>query len=284
MTARIIEVSDVDYYADNVGLDVPTLSYSVAKTILMDSPERARLEHPKLGAKRREPSTAMDLGNVIDSLLLCNGQGLCVIDAADYRNKDAQADRDAAREKREIPVLLKIYEKCKLAVAAYKAKIEALGISLDGKSQVTILWTEETSLGPVWCKGKLDHLRLNYNQILDLKSTAGRASTAQVAKNIFERGYDIQQAAYTSAVERVYPRLIGRTEFLWITVEVDEPYPVSVVRPDGALKELGRRRWRRSCEVWARCLKENSWPSYSSRIETVSAPPWALKEEMIPLD
>ena len=68
MTASILNVSESEYRADP--LSVPSLSASIAKVLIMESPAHAYDIHPKLGNRARKPSAAMDEGTLIHTLLL----------------------------------------------------------------------------------------------------------------------------------------------------------------------------------------------------------------------
>jgi len=279
MTARILEVSDADYYADRLpGVPGPTLSASIAGKLVTESPLVAHHHHPRLGGYRWEGNAATETGNIMHALLLENASGIVVIDHDDYRSKQAREDRDAATAQGLRPVIRAKLAPLMSAAEAIRHRLrDTFGIVLDGRSEVAITWRELTDAGPVDCRGKLDHLR--GPTIYDLKTTSGSVAIEPVSRRICESAYDVQAAAYTSAVEQLDPSLRGRVSFVFIFAQLEPPYVVTPVQLSGLFLELGYRRWRRACETWARCLKTNRWPGPVERVETVEAPTWALAKE-----
>ena len=71
MTARILNCSPGDYYRDPCA--VPSLSQSIAHTLVTQSPLHAWSEHPRLGNQRKPASKAMDVGSLIHKLVLGKG-------------------------------------------------------------------------------------------------------------------------------------------------------------------------------------------------------------------
>ncbi len=95
-----------------------------------------------------------------------------------------------------------------------------------------------------------------------------------------EYGYDVQRAAYTSALRTIKPELAGREDFVFLFCEIEEPFCVTPVRPDGQFRDLGQRRWERAVQTWRDCLRFDNWPGYSDRIIDVAPMPWALAREL----
>jgi hypothetical protein len=275
-SARLLDISETDYHADPC--DTPSLSSSVAKTIITRSAYHAWREHPKLGGVKREASKAMDVGSLIHSLVLDGGVGLQVIDASDYRTKAAQEARTAAHEAGLVPVLRNALEAAQEAAQRITSRLADRGINLDGRSGAVITWDEPSSLGPVRCRAMLDHLWPA--SFLELK-TISTADVETCQRQAYSLGYDIQMAAYTSAVEALGAPP-GRLDPLIAFAEADEPNCVSVFRLNESLAELGRRRWRRAVETWAECLQSGVWPEYQARrqIGYLHAPAWAMHREM----
>jgi hypothetical protein len=92
--ARLLDCSKEQYHADPT--EVPSLSYSVAKILLTESPMHAYYYHPRLGGHVREQTKAMGKGQVIHKLLLGIGADIVVVRADNFRTKAAQELRDAA--------------------------------------------------------------------------------------------------------------------------------------------------------------------------------------------
>jgi hypothetical protein len=284
MAARILDCSLADYLGDNV-TDGLTLNASIANILLTQSPLHAHAAHPKLGGGTgEEASPEQDLGSLLHRLLLGAGPEVVEVPHDDWRTKAAKEAREEARSRGALPVL-----EHKLAQADYVARmlsgrLRERGILLDGDSEVKVTWEEPIPQGPaepwgtdVACRGMIDHLGRDRSLILDLK-TGATANPAVIARQVLDRGWHVQAAAYTSAVEKLHPELVGRVECLFLCCEVKAPFAVSVCRLGNALTQLGSLQWQRACRIWAECVSLDRWPAYSDEIVTLEAPAWAVQQ------
>lgn len=282
MSVQVLQVSDAEYFADAFG-EVPSLSQSLAHTLLTLSPAHAYIEHPRLGKPKdlvQEPDTrAVMLGNVMHKLILGEGSKIEIVEAEDWRTKDARAFRDAATAAGHIPILNADYCAALEAAEFIGQKLRALGVDLVGRSEVKYSWDEKGEHGSVKCRGMMDHVIENSGVIYDLKKIRS-AHPRICAKHMVEYGYDIQWAAYTSALAKLRPELAGRIEMYFLFVEFEPPYAVLMAQPDGMMRELGEMRWSRAVALWERCLTNNHWPEYSDRVVQLSPPTWILNEEI----
>lgn len=277
--ADILDVSEAEYRNDQIGFDGLSLNYSIGKVLVTESPLHARHQHPRLDGQRWDPTPESDAGLVFHSLLLEGGAGLEIIDASDWRTNAAKTARDEARSAHRIPVLRGKVEETKVAVEIIRSRMVDMGLDLDGKSELPVTWTESSALGPVRCRAKLDHVIERRGRIIDIKTTGGSVSPEECARRIYDSGYDIQYAANTSWLEKYRPELVGRTQFIFVFCERSAPYAVTPVELDGQFKHLGRQRWKRAVETWARCLKENSWPGHVTKVTSVQPMPWVFARE-----
>lgn len=255
--------------------DVPMLSPSTADLIIGKSPLHAW--HHKWGGEEPEYTEATDIGTIAHSLIL-GGADIVPVEADSWRTNAAKAQRDAARAEGKLPILVSKLEEVKDLVDHVSAYFLEHEISLAGAREATVIWKERNL--DVWCKGKLDHWLAP--GILDLKFVAN-AHPAACGKSAINYGYDIQAAAYTSAVETIFPELAGRVRFLFVFVETAAPYAITVGRPGGVMRALGQAKWLRACETWKRCLAEygtaKPWPGYAEGVVELDAPKWAIDNE-----
>ncbi len=277
--AQILHVSEADYRNDRIGFDSISLNYSIAKVLVTESPLHAKHLHPRLDGQPWTPTPESDEGLVFHSLLLEGGSGLSIIDADDWRTKAAKEARDAARAAHLVPVLAGKIDETKRAVEIIRSRMLDLGLELDGQSELPVAWTEKSAHGPVLCRGKIDHVSTRIGRILDIKTTGWPVSPENCARHIYDGGYDIQFAANTSWLEKFVPDLVGRTKFVFVFCERNPPYAVTPVELDGQFKHLGRQRWQRAVERWAKCLRDKSWPAYVSKVTTVEPLPWVFSKE-----
>lgn len=284
MKAQILhDVDPAKYHADDLGVDRPTLSASIAHVLETCSPLHAHAKHPRLGGLVREPKDWHDHGSLSHRLLLGRGAEVEVVEAPDWRTKAAREARDAAREAGKIPVLEADYLAAEATSEELRARFADRGVELDGESEVVALWEEPSDQGgPVACRGMLDHLKAGGGKavIYDLKSCRSAHPDA-CRRSADSYGYAIQEAAYRSALELAMPHMTGRVDFVFVFYELEPPYAVTPVRLAGAFRELGERRWRRAVGTWARCLREGRWPGYADDgVVSLEPPPWALNRDL----
>jgi hypothetical protein len=145
------------------------------------------------------------------------------------------------------------------------------------RTEVALEWGYESDAGDVTCRSMLDHVSADWTTVDDLK-TCESAHPRDVERSFLKYGYDIQHAAYVHAAEALKPELAGRVKMRFVFVETEPPFGVSIVVPDGAMREYGNRRWHRAATVWAGCTIANKWPDYEGE-QTVTVPAWALAQE-----
>lgn len=276
MTARLLELSSADYFADKVEKS-PTLSYSTAATLITQSPMHAHLEHPRLGGRAREQTASMATGTIIHALLLEDDPSKVIRELPfdDFRKKAAQDQRDEAIAAGVTPLTTQRYAELSGAAAAIRGRLAKLGVALTGKREVGVAWSE----GGVLCRGRLDHLEPTTGQIDELKTTTVAPPEA-IMRRIVDRGYDIQFAAYSSAVSKLLPELAGRVKFRFLFCETEPPYAVTPIVFGGMFREFGNRRWGRAVRSWARCLREGHWPGYAEESLSLEPLPWQFEREM----
>jgi len=281
LQARILDVTPEQYHADPCL--TPSLSASIAKILAEKSPAHARIAHPRLGAQVPHASTpAMDAGSVIHRLVLGKGGDFEALDFPDYRTKAAQQARDAARAAGLTPMLA--HEVAELTDAAkhITAQLTSIGFRIfPERSEVAAEWQERVHASDalVQCRCMFDQVDLDTGLILDLKKTVS-ASPVEIQRNITRYGYDVQHAAYTSAMRTLRPGLAGHEEFIFLFVEIEEPYAVTPVKLTGDFRALGDSRWSRAVRTWYECLQSNDWPAYTRGVIEIEPTPWAMAAGM----
>lgn len=116
-------LSAAEYHADRLG-DVPSLSRSIAHTLITASPKHAAAEHPRLiGTAVRKSSKAMDLGSLVHCLLLGGEEQIVIVHHGDFRTNAAKAVRDDAYARGLTPILEPDLEEGLAAVEILKPEI-----------------------------------------------------------------------------------------------------------------------------------------------------------------
>jgi len=264
------EISAAEYHADPVV--EPSLSSSIARTLLAYSPHHAWWEQPRLHpGLEREEKEIFDLGTVAHAYILQGESDFTIIDAKDYRTKDAQGARDAARLEGKTPILAHRWQDVQDMAHAVELQLgafEDLPIPFTGgKAEQTLVWRE----GNIWCRARLDWLHMDYRTIDDLKSTAMSANPDLWGRALWNAGHDVQDAFYRRGVKAVFG---VDASFRFIVVENTQPFELSVISLDPAGQELAERKVKRAIGLWEACLETGRWPGYPRRTCYVDVPPW----------
>lgn len=273
IAAGFHQLTAAEYHGDPA--PEPSLSNSIAQMLLDRSPYHAWRAHPRLGGQAEEESIRrLDLGSVAHALLLGEGRTIQVIEADDYRGKDAKADRDKARAAGLLPVLRPDLTKAEAMVAVARKAIEGepeiaeLFQPDGGKSEMVGLWQEEDD---TWCRMLLD--RTNLRVTLDYKSCPN-AAPPNVARNLYGNGYHIQDAWYRRGLDALDLDGRGRRKFYFLFQEIEEPFACSFHEIDATGRAMGDRLIERALAVWRECRKADRWPSYPPGIHRAEMPPW----------
>lgn len=256
------------YYADKLpDGGGPSLSSSIAKILLEETPEQARLAHPRLRTfleTRDDSSDAKDAGSLTHRLVLGKGSSLTVVDAEDWRTKVAKEARVAARAEGKIPVLIGVYDAALLSSRRILERLRDRGVILDGESEVVFQWTETALDGTkVRCRAAMDHVKFSPGRVtcIDLK-TVESARPDQCYWHVGDYDHDVQFAAYESALTKTFPT--AEQDFIFAFVEREPPNIATIAELTEKAKAFGRMRWQIAVDRWADCLKTNTWRAYYS--------------------
>ncbi len=251
----------------------PSLSNSVAKALLTKTPRHAWCAHPRLNpAFAAEESEKFDLGKAGHSLMLHDPNTFEIIDAADWRTKEAKAKRDDARNSGKIPLLKEQWDRVEMMVRSGRRQLEAHKEASDaftnGKPEMTMIWKE----GDIWCRARLDWLPNSGDLFDDYKTTAASADPDQWQRLLFNLGYDMQAAFYCRGLKAL--GISKKPTFRYIVQEVDEPFALCVMALAPSAMDLADHKVARALEIWRSCLKANQWPGYPDQTCYVEAPAW----------
>jgi hypothetical protein len=267
----------------------PSLSASVAKVLLDESPAHAWAAHPRLNPEPQEESgsSRMDFGTIVHALVLGRGRQIVVVYADNWTTKAAKAARDDARAAGKTPVLVKDFERAKLCAAAAVAHVRSVEGCENvfepdhGQSEVAMVWQDEA--GP-WCRSMVDWLPNDRRVLWDIKTTALSANPAHAGKLIANMGYDLAAGFYERGLIHLEPEMAGRVTFRWVMVEVTPPFACSIVQIDATGLTIGRRKTSAAIDAWRRCREADAWPAYPARICVAEYPQFAenrwLEREM----
>ena len=256
---------------------VPSLSCSIAKKLLKQSPMHAHYAHPRLGAGGDfTPSAAMDDGTILHTMLLGKGGDIAAIQADDFRTKAAKEARDEARAAGKTPVLAHKLDALRANADAARRQIEAhpdaRALFGPGAPEQAMIWEENG----VWFRSLVDFMQSDRRKpLLDLKTTGLSAAPGEWERRLVSE-YALQDAFYA----RGFRALTGITPppMQFIILETDAPYGVSVMAAAPTLRAVAEAQVERAIGIWRQCMTTGEWPGYPPFIAHVEAPSWLLSQ------
>jgi exodeoxyribonuclease VIII len=141
-----------------------------------------------------------------------------------------------------------------------------------GKAEETFYFTEPESGAPV--KIRTDFISESTNYIVDLKTTKD-ASPLAFGKSAYDYWYHTQAALYLDGLSFNNVRPDG---FLFIAVESSAPYEVALYYADDEAIQLGRQTYMPLLKLFQECQQSGNWPGYSSEVQQLQLPNWALNK------
>jgi hypothetical protein len=259
------------YHADPV--PGGSLSSTGARKLLPPScPAKFRyeLDHP------RQSTAEMELGTAAHKIILGTGPEFVVVNEKNWRKQAAQDAAEEARAAGKVPLLIaerRQVDDMADALMAHPVARDVFSAQNGGRPEQS-LFCQDPETG-VWCRVRLDWMpSVNAPRpvIVDYK-TSRSANPAAFGKTAANYGYDLQAAFY----EMVFGWVTGvKAGFAFVVQETEPPYLVSICELDRDSMQEGRDRARLALEIYRDCKADDLWPGYSSEIELVRLPSWAL--------
>lgn len=275
------DIPDAEYHADCVGPS-PSLSSSVAKTIIGQSPRHAWAAHPRLNKalldEIESPTPAMDAGTAAHKVILGKGREIKEIVADDFKTKAAREARDAARAAGMVPILSHRMAGVRLQREAFFDQIQGTDIAdlfNDGVGEVTGVWQD---LEDTWCRMRIDWLPDKardggHIDVVDVKTTAGSAAPEDWQRQAFDMGYDIQDAFYQRGIREIIPGVRSVTMH-FVVLEQNAPHGLSIFRFGGQAYAEAEACVDMAVGLWSTCLTQDKWPGYQSQATFIDPPKW----------
>ncbi len=249
------------YHADPV--PAGSLSCSGAKLLLPPSCP-AKFRHQQLhGQEHRQ---VFDFGTAAHTMILGNGPALTIIEADSWRTTDARDEAATARAAGATPLLRKEHDELKALTAAVHADPVAAALLETGTAEQSLFWIDE--LTGTWLRGRLDWNRPGL--IVDFKTTTS-CDTDSLERAIHTYGYHQQAAMYVDGAKAAM-HLDEDPAFVFLFAEKTPPYLVRAVELTAVALRIGRDRNREAIDLYTHCKATDTWPGYSSDIDTVSVP------------
>jgi hypothetical protein len=265
-------VAPADYHAD-CAIE-PSLSSSLAKVLVAQTPKHAWLQHPRLNPKfKPEDDDKFALGSAVHDYLAGGAARIKIVTGfKDWKKDAAQEQRAAARAAGLIPLLTHQFEQVIDIAAVAKETAVKEGISLG--MQECVLIAEDKG---AWLRAMMDSFAPPW--INDWKiSKINLANDAALARHMVDMGYDMRAAFYIHVAELVFPDLAGRINFRWLFLEEDEPFGLRIIEADATMREMGRRKMQYAIDIWRECLGNGRWPHFENLPRRLAYPDWKERE------
>lgn len=251
----------------------PSINSGTAHALLTQSPQHARMQHPRLNPEgTRDNSSRLDLGTIAHAMLLERDESrVVVIEADDWRTKDAKTKRDEARAASLLPILAKDFDGAKAMLTEARLSIADSQFHDDftnGVAEETLIWEKDG----IWHRSRPDMHSKDWRILFDYK-TSHSAHPAAFMKAIVQQGYDLQAELAMQGAELLAK--VRNATFVFIVQEIEEPYAVSFVTLSPAWQDLAARKLRMARSIWKGCLRKNRWPGYTTDLAYLDPPAYA---------
>lgn len=264
----------------------PSLSAGFAWTMLEGSPLHAWSGSARLNPFfERKDKVEFDIGSVAHELLLGKGKGAFVIEASDYRSKDAKEQRDEARAMGYVPILREQYDRVEAMMEAAKYQLAAHGVGnpfergrAANTNELTLIWRKDGVYNRIMVDCIDEPARVAY----DYKTAGEYAHAEPWCQRSMGYGIDLRAAHYLEGLNELMP---GRPwTYRFIVQEKASPHCLSVIELSAATIALGQRKLDRARTMFRHCLDANTWPGLSRGIAVVEPrsyheADWMAREE-----
>lgn len=152
-------------------------------------------------------------------------------------------------------------------------------LALPGKSEVSMFWELQTEDGRNrQCKGRADRIAQvgNGEVIIDLKTTSGPVSPAELERTVARFGYHRQAAWYCDGYERIAGKpCLG---FYFIFISTSAPYLVTAGKMGDEAQAIGWGDCLKAEKILHECEKSGKWPGYADQLVEFDVPAWIYKQ------
>jgi hypothetical protein len=293
LPAGVHSIAADAYHADPA--PVPSLSSSIARVLLNQSPRHAWHASPRLNPDW-EPTErkTFDIGRAAHRLVLGAGSDFEVIPSdllaanGAASTKEAKAFIEDCRARGVTPLKEAEADAVQLMAAAVTDRLDAMRIKLDpARSELAAL----AQVDGIWCRAMVDNAPADPRlPLYDFKTTTD-ASPEAVVRAVEAYGYDVQAAHYLDTWQAATGE---RRRFRFVFVEKEAPHEVSVVELHDAQDDpadwmaTARSKAREARRIWGECLAADEWPGYPARVAVIGARSfhnqrWADRETGMPV-
>lgn len=251
----------------------PSLSSTLARLLLNQSPLHAWTAHPKLNPNwQPEEKKTFDMGRAAHTAVLGVGEPyvaypteiLASNGAASTKaaKEWAQAQRDAGRT----PLKAEDVDAIGRMVDRVRDRLHEAQILLDtDRSEISAF----ADIAGCICRAMIDNAPEDPSlPLYDFKTTTD-ASPHHCTRAVMNYGYDVQAAHYLET----WKAATGEDrKFRFIFQEKTEPFEVCVVELGSDTLTMARKKIARAREIWRHCVESDHWPGYPAGVHLVDLP------------
>lgn len=269
--AGVYEMPDAEYHADPA--PEPSLSSTLGRTLLAQSPLHAWTAHPRLNPNF-EPvqKKTFDIGRAAHRVVLGAGADYAVypddiLGANGAVSTKAAKEWDAEQRENGITPIKREQEDALRAMESQvhqALEINRIYISPDDSERVAL-----AEIGGVWCRAMIDNAPPDPKAPLYDFKTCENADPSACERAVMNYGYDFQAAHYLEVWEAATGE---RRPFRFIFQEKSAPHAVTIIELSPDTLAMARKRTARAREIWRNCVRSGHWPSYPPGVHVVDLP------------
>lgn len=271
------DFDEAAYFADPC--PSPSLTQSIAKILIDQSPAHARRAHPRLtpGVVEAEPYVrAKAIGNAAHKIMTGRGRELAIGKFDSFKTGAAREFRDEQQAAGKLVILAEDNETAHKMVFAAQGQIKGLGLlhAFDAihhpkNGEVVIA----AKIEDVWLRSLVDWMH-SPTELWDYKTTGSSVAPHAVPALMASAGWPIQAAMQERILDAIDPDNAGRRTFYFVAQENYEPYALTVHRMTEGTMTMGRKMLTHAESIWRACMQHGHWPLYPPIIHTPEYPGW----------
>lgn len=265
------DLSEAEYHEDPG--EVPSLSSTLARLLISQSPLHAWTAHPKLNPDW-EPveKKTFDIGRAAHRAVLGRGADYQEI-PADLLGVNGAASTKAAKEWIEdarangiTPLKGDEMEQVSEMARIAAERMESNKIYLyPDDSEVVVL----AEIDGVVCRAMIDNAPPDPSTPLYDFKTCVDASPDACIRAVMNYGYDVQAKHYLEC----WKAATGEDRlFRFIFQEKTAPHEICVLELGSDTLMMASKKTRRAREIWGNCIRSNYWPGYPNGVQRVEMP------------
>lgn len=269
----IYRISADEYHADPCVK--PSLSSSLAKVLLAQSPIHAWTESPRLNPDfEPKDSATFSIGRAAHRAILGAGGDYVEI-PPDYLASNGAASTKAAKDfiqqaGEEGMTALKsdVIEQIEFMRRKAETRLKENGINIDcDRSELSAF----AQINDCWVRAMFDNVPIDQSlPIYDLK-TCENATPDACMRAIMNYGYDVQDAHYRS----VWRAATGEDRGLvFIFQEKKAPAEICIIELSNEDREIADQKISRARDVWKMSVDTGRWAGYPAGVSTLRLPPF----------